>query len=544
MGPSAVGFVSSGRQWQVVEIALESTAAYANPFADVEVWADLRCPGGQARRVPGFYDGDGTWRVRFNPDEPGRWEYRTSSRPGNPELARTGHVDVAPVPGRGFLRPTPGRAWGFHYDSGEPVFLLGDTVYNLFGMAHCGADVRSFLERRARQGFNLLRVRLPVSPFHPPDGYSAWQTRRTWPWGGSEQSPRFDRFNLEYFHTVDQVVRDADELGLGLEMIMEAWGFEFPFNSRSIFVPEWEELWLRYLVARYDAFVCVYFWNLQNEYEFYPNGDWHYKPVADRWAMRIARWIRSIAPHGHVVAVHNGPREPAFARRFAADPEAIDTILFQEWGTRDEESGWLAAGIEEQIDRSLAGWPGTAVFAEYGYERNPDLPLLIPSHAYCDPDHTRRGAWRGAFRGLGVIHGFENSWGPFQLLDRDQPGLAYLLHLRRFLTEVVPFHRLRPAPDVLADGEWAPGHQPSALATPGRELAAVYLPAGGAVKLSLPHAGSYTARWYDPRTGELAAAKPAPGGDALQFAAPAGGGARPWDWALVLTRVHENPSPA
>ena len=24
------------------------------------------------------------------------------------------------------------------------------------------------------QGFNLLRVRVPVSPFHPPDGYSHW----------------------------------------------------------------------------------------------------------------------------------------------------------------------------------------------------------------------------------------------------------------------------------------------------------------------------------------------------------------------------------
>jgi hypothetical protein len=147
------------------------------------------------------------------------------------------------------------------------MFLFGDTTYNLFGMAQCGTDVSSFLHRRAEQGFNLLRVRLPVSPFHPPDGYSDWQNRRTWPWGGSEQAPRFDRLNLEYFHTVDQVVRIAEELGIGLEMIMEAWGFEFPFNSRQIFTVEWEELWLRYLIARYDAFTSTYFWTPLNEYE-------------------------------------------------------------------------------------------------------------------------------------------------------------------------------------------------------------------------------------------------------------------------------------
>jgi hypothetical protein len=147
------------------------------------------------------------------------------------------------------------------------MFLFGDTTYNLFGMAQCGTDVSSFLHRRAEQGFNLLRVRLPVCPFHPPDAYSEWQTRRTWPWGGSEQAPRFDQFNLEYFHTVDQVVRIAEELGIGLEMIMEAWGFEFPFNSRQIFTVEWEELWLRYLIARYDAFTSTYFWTPLNEYE-------------------------------------------------------------------------------------------------------------------------------------------------------------------------------------------------------------------------------------------------------------------------------------
>jgi len=83
-------------------------------------------------------------------------------------------------------------------------------------MAYCGVDVESFLKRRADQGFSLLRVRLPVSPFHPPEGYSTWQTRRTWRWGGSEQAPGFDRFNLEYFHTVDRVVRQAEQLGLGL----------------------------------------------------------------------------------------------------------------------------------------------------------------------------------------------------------------------------------------------------------------------------------------------------------------------------------------
>jgi hypothetical protein len=516
------------------EWVLQSQRPYANPFIDVLVEATFTGPSGKAFTLPGFYDGENTWRIRFNPNEAGRWRYQTFSRPANPELTEAGEFEVTAGESRGFLRATPGQAWGFHYESGEPVFILGDTTYNLFGMAHCGADVVPFLERRAAQGFNLLRIRVPVSPFHPPDGYNQWQNCRTWAWGGSEQAPRFDRFKLDYFKTVDRVVQTAERLGLGLEMIMEGWGFEFPFNSRQLFTPEWEELWMRYLIARYDAYNCLYFWTPLNEYEFYPNGDWHYKLVADRWAMRIARWLKGVAQHGHIMAIHNGPREPAFAQRFAADPEVIETIMFQEWGARDQTQGWLATGIEGQIQRSLAGWWNSAIFAEYGYERNPDLPLLLPSHEYCDPEHTRRGAWRGAFCALGLIHGFENSWGPFQLLDQDQPGLVHLLHLRRFFTEVAPFPDLRSRPELIPAGNWPPGHQPLALATPGDEVVAIYLPVGGRVELALPVSKPYQAQWFDPREGRLKPAlKPA---SSAFFEAPGGqdGQGHPWDWVLLL----------
>jgi hypothetical protein len=520
----------------VGEWAFGSGHAYENPFTDVTVDATFASPRGKTFTVPAFYDGDKVWRIRFNPDEVGPWTYRVASHPANADLTAEGAFEVMPAQARGFLQATPGRAWGFHYESDEPVFLLGDTTYNLFGMAHCGGDVGAFLKRRAEQGFSLLRVRVPVSPFHPPEGYSDWQTRRTWPWGGSEQAPRFDRFNLGYFATVDQVVRQAETLGLGLEMIMEAWGFEFPFNSRHIFVPEWEELWLRYLIARYDAFNCVYFWTPMNEYEYYPDGNWHYNPVADRWAMRIGRWIKHMAQHGHIVSVHNGPQEPPFARRFSADPEAIDAVMFQTWGTRDAERGWLAAGIEEAIARSLDGWWGSAVLAEYGYERHPGLPLVFPPHEYCDTEHSRRGAWRGAFCALGVIHGFENSWGPFMILDQDQPGLVYLLHLRHFFAEVLPFHELHPAPQIILPGEHPSGSRPLALATASRDVVAVYLPLGGSVKLLLPEDKRYDAQWYDPRTGEF---RPAtmPAKNETGFAAPLGQSEKghPWDWVLLLS---------
>ena len=529
--------VRAMREW-----AFETSRAYAEPFTDVRVSATFTDPSGAESTIEAFHDGDRTWRVRYNPSVAGRWSWRLGSNPPNSDFEQDGEFTVEQAEVRGFLRSTPGEGWGFTWESGEPVFILGDTTSHLIGMAHDSDDgareVRAFMERRAAQGFNLLRVRLPVSLFHPPDGYNTWQTRRLWAWGGSEQSPRFDRFNVPYFQTVDSVLRWADELGIGIELIMEGWGFEFPFNSRNIFVPEWEELWLRYLVARFDAFGSVTFWTLQNEYEYYPNGDWHYESngaVCDRWAIRVGHLMRRIAPHGHNIAIHNGPVMPSFGKRFASDPYVIDTVMFQTWGTVDERDGWLAAGIEDQIPKSLGDWLGSAILSEYGYEFNPDLPPMMLAHQYCDPDHTRRGAWRGAMSGLGIIQGFENTWGPAQVLDQDQAGLTSLLHLRHFFTGLVPFDRLQPVTGLARSSDSAAGHAPLAMATPERDIVVVYLPVGGEVSLE-PGLAGHKEHWFDPRIGEMTTHEQRANNVFTPPERPAGD--HPDDWVLVLRSMY------
>ncbi len=508
---------------------------YRNPFTDVKVDGVFTAPSGKTFTVPGFYDGGGTWRVRFNPGEIGNWQYQITAYPANAELNEQGTFEVTPSSAEGFLRATPGEAWGFHSEAGNPVFLLGDTTYNLFGAAHCDLDVQSFLKRRVAQGFNFLRVRLPVSPFHPSEGYSRWQTRRTWPWGGSEQSPQLDRFNLDWFHTVDQVVEWSEDIGMGLEMIMEAWGFEFPFNNRSVFTAEWEYLWLRYLIARYDAFNCVYFWTLMNEYEYYPDGILVNKAVANQWAIRVARWVKATAPHEHIITVHNGPSKPPMMERLAADPEAVDCVMFQEWGTIDREYAWLAAGIEDVAQTCLAGWRGSAVMVEYSYERNPALALTFSAIEFCDESHTRRGAWRSACAGLCVANGFENTWGPEQILDEDLPGVHQLALLRDFFTLQVEFAHLRPRRDLVLTEATQRGYQPLALATSSADSFVVYLPVGGQVQLRVPELQGGQTRWFDPRTGAIQNAQPELKDSGVsEFVAPEGTDAmgRPLDWVL------------
>jgi hypothetical protein len=80
-------------------------------------------------------------------------------------------------------------------------------------------------------------------------------------------------------------------------------------------------------------------------------------------------------------------------------------------------------------------------------------------------------------------------------------------------------------------------HRPLALATDGADVAAVYLPVGGRVDLSLPEGRAHDAQWYDPRTGELQPAAPLTQDMTLSFSAPAGKdeNQHPWVWVLVLS---------
>src|SRR5262245_4155430 len=79
-------------QWGLFERTLKGPAD-GNPFVDVELAATF-AQGDRTVRVNGFYDGDGTYRVRFMPPTPGEWSYTTRSN--RPELdGKTGTLTAA-----------------------------------------------------------------------------------------------------------------------------------------------------------------------------------------------------------------------------------------------------------------------------------------------------------------------------------------------------------------------------------------------------------------------------------------------------------------
>ena len=104
--------MSSTPKWDVFEATFSGPSS-GNPHLEVN-FEGLFAFGARSLRVPGFYDGDGRYKLRFMPDSEGAWTYQTISN--RPELN--------------------GLAGGFDCSAGRPNMHGPVQVRNRFHFAH------------------------------------------------------------------------------------------------------------------------------------------------------------------------------------------------------------------------------------------------------------------------------------------------------------------------------------------------------------------------------------------------------------------------
>ena len=112
-------------RWGMLELSLPGKKE-GNPFTDYEIRG--RFTGEKEDvAVPGFYDGDGVWKVRFMPSFTGEYRYTVS---GSFADAETSGVFTVTVPSEGNHGPVRVKhRYHFAYADGTPFYPLGTTCY-------------------------------------------------------------------------------------------------------------------------------------------------------------------------------------------------------------------------------------------------------------------------------------------------------------------------------------------------------------------------------------------------------------------------------
>lgn len=286
-GVAAASFANdSVERWGRFEVSFEASAK-GNPF-DVQVSA-VFSNGTDKVEVRGFYDGDGTYKLRFMPQEEGTWSYITKS--SLPALnRRKGTFDcVAPTGGnRGPVEVNPENRHAFSYADGTIYHPVGTTAYDWI---HQSAE-------RQEQTFSSLeaarfnKVRMCVFPKYYP---LVHEEPDVFPFIRKGDGLDYSRPDPAFYRHLEGILDRMDALGVEADLILfhpydkGHWGFDsLPMDVNLSY--------LAYLEARLSSFRNVW-WSLANEYDYCK------AKSLDDWTALIEA-VHTGDPYGHLCSIH------------------------------------------------------------------------------------------------------------------------------------------------------------------------------------------------------------------------------------------------
>jgi len=488
----------------VFEWTWEAPPSVADPAADIAPVSEWTAPSGRTLRIPAFWDGGRVWRVRFSPDETGRWRGRLADAAAGGAPLASVEVKCVPYEGsqplfrHGPLRVAP-SGYSLAHADGTPFFWLGDTAWN--GVIRGDdANWRRYLEMRARQRFSVIQF---VATDWRGDAEDAFGERAC-----ASESPF--RINPAFFQRLDRRVAMINEFGL-LAAPVALWTLLKTDPGQRLSEESAARL-AAYVVARYDAYqVC---WLL--------GGDGNYQQIGvERWR-RIGRGVFADG-HDRLATLHPCGQNWV-GEEFRNEPW-YDIVGYQSGhGDAASHLAWLVQGPPaKHWDRAPAK---PVINLEPNYET---------AHGYqhgtvFDDSHVRRAAWWSLLVSptAGLTYGHDAVWnwnletGPSEGHGRwhdgavppwhtglDTPGIRSMTVLRGILDRL-DWTTLRPAPEAVVNSpEVARASEFVAASRAADGTLVVYVPADGALRFSSGAPIPAPLRIVDPRTGEAIPTAPA-----------------------------------
>lgn len=518
-------------RWGRFEHSFESSKAYSNPLQEASLTVAFVSPQNETNKVPGFWDGGKTWRVRFSPNKPGKWTWvSTSSDAADKGLhGQSGSFECSAAAGSGrFDQHGPVRVaasqYSFEHDDGTPFFLLADTAWN-GALLSTEKDWENYLKTRAGQKFTAVQW-VTTQWRAAPNGDEKGQMAFT----GTEKIA----VNPEFFRRLDAKADAVNKAGmLNIPVLLWAIGGRSADKNPGAFLPEDQAILLaRYMVARWQA----------NDVMWILGGDGHYfGSEGEKWR-RIGRAVFNDIAHAPVT-MH--PQGRHWVLNEFTNEKWIGFISYQSGhGDSDESLAWLTRGPLVQEWSKEPRHP--LVNLEPPYENH----LAYNSKTPLTADLVRRTVYWSLLNAptAGVAYGGHGVWGwddgtkpPTDHPTTGKPlpwqqalgmaGAEQMGFVADFFS-TNQFQNLRPAPEAIVNnpGNQSPRKYIAAARSEKKDMTIVYVPEERTIEVlmtALPP--SPEIRWFNPRTGETSAAVAVITDTTAQFPTPGEG-----DWILWM----------
>jgi hypothetical protein len=490
------------RTWDVFEVILKSSTTSSNPYTDLLV--ENKTPyttaiftgisgdcTSQKITVPGFWDGNDIWKIRFAPPLSGSWKYETRS-PDRKMNGKKGQLTVTDwteeeknqIPTRrGFIivnsvNERKGRY--FTYTDGTPCLWIADTWWDWTNRRIKFESFTKLVDTRIDQGFNIGQL------FFAGNG-----------WGreSSLLDPSFRIPDIEQIHEVEKMIVYANSKGMTV-WIHPWWsreGIDKSIGEENMI------RWWRYVVDRLHAYNVI--WVLAGEYNMYNYGGF---PL-EFWN-RLGEIVKAEDPYQRIVGAH--PTPPMWEGGSDAP----------QWSTAEavHNQKWLDYN---QSQTGHARWCNelTPEIITRAYKMTPSKPVVVtePWYEFIEGNPTamdiRFGAWSALMSGAaGQTYGGGHIWRvhlperptgvgswpmdtSFRTNTMIYPGAVSVGFMGKYLRNI-EWWKLEPHPELVLEN-------PSkyCMAIPGKEYL-IYLRYGGSAKIdlrSVPASKVFEYKWTD-----------------------------------------------
>jgi hypothetical protein len=500
--PSQLKSQESIKQWEVYEIRLQSAKLPANPYSSMilpgkpafvtAIFKGIEgsCSG-KKMVIPGFWDGNNTWKIRFALPLSGTWRYVTFSddRKMNGEkgyliVSDWTNKELRDIPTRrGFVKVNDsdertGRY--FTYSDGTPFLWIADTWWDWTNRRIQFESFKKLVDTRAEQGFNIGQL------FFAANG-----------WGreSSLLDSSFQHPDIDQIHKVEKMIEYANSKGITV-WIHPWWsreGINKSIGEENIM------RWWSYVIQRLHAYNVI--WVLAGEYNMNNYGGF---PL-EFWN-RIGEIVKAEDPYNRIVSAH--PTPPMWSG--GADAP--------QWSTAEaiHEQKWLDYN---QSQTGHARWCNelTPWIITNAYNKKPVKPVVVtePWYEFIEGNPSamdiRFGAWSAVMSGAaGHSYGGGHIW-RVHLPERPTgvdswpmdtsfatntmlyPGAVSVGFMGKYLRKM-EWWKLEPHPELVLENP-----SPYCLADPGNEYL-FYLRYGGSVRIDLmayPASSEFTFTWTD-----------------------------------------------
>ena len=450
--------------WQIFESSVENRRTYSNPFEDVTLDVTYTRPDGSQAEFPGFYAGNHTWKIRFMPDQTGRWKFSAEFSDKSKKITGTFLCGESDLPGLVTLYED-NPVW-FGYSSGKPLLLrsfhagdrfFADTSNFITGDEWNVFHRNRFLDWLQKKRYNMLSIASHYLNRDSDGRGKGWRTPDLW--DAERQMPV-----PEEYEKLEKVLNELSDRRI----------IVFPFagflgrNSNFPTDPQKQDTYIKYTISRLSPYWNIVF-NVGG-----PEPTLRNNPYLTREKIaETARRIKEADIFGHLLTIHCPTGDSEFK-----DEPWLDFVTLQGPKTTNRDKLYEGLLRNHPEGKGLYAqetlWPGNKYHPDYAADdiRKNTIVAMMSAAMINFADMNGDSS-----------SGFSGSLDPEMANDE----IHEIFHNTLDFFESIGYYKMSPANKITDNGY--------CIALPGKEYL-VYLEERGTLNLELEK-GEYAVIWIN-----------------------------------------------